>query len=314
VRRLNRLSLIDRRQDEVDWPRVACAIFACGTETRCVALFSQLPQLLDEQALVLEFDGQHMDDQLAASRQFFAKRVRSDQFFAPGADVLALIECILRIVARARNDANLIFVDISSMPRLWYLSIIVWFRYSSYASTHKLILGYSGGLYPEPYPERQIMELRSVAGTGGYYDASQPVIAIVNVGFDAGAALAIEDRIEPEKIIAVIVRTDKFEQELSLSETLNEEFLTRADIKVYLPHLSFSQPYRGICELLAPINDVNVVCVPLGPKTHVVALALAGLVFPRATSIHLISKYSRPFRADPSGQVCFGELTAILEQ
>ncbi len=298
----------------MEWSRVACAIFACGTETRCVTLFSLLPRSLDEKALVLEFEGQPDDNELKESRQCFASRVRSSQFFAPGANVPALIMRILDVITQSRNNANLIFVDISSMPRLWYLSIITWFRYSPHVSTHKLVLGYAGGSYPEPYPERQIMDLRGVAGTGGYYDASQPVIAIVSLGFDAGAALAIEDRIEPEKIIAVIARTDKFEQELSHSETVNEEFLTRADIKVYLPHLSFSQPYKGVCELLAPIHDANVVCVPLGPKTHVVALALAGLIFPRATSIHLISKYSRPFRATPSGQVCFGELTAILER
>src|SRR5471030_882946 len=81
---LNRLSVVDRDRGDVDWSRVACAVFACGTEARCVTLLTQLPDSLDKRTVVLEFEGQISDDVHMTNRRVFLERVNPDQFFIPG--------------------------------------------------------------------------------------------------------------------------------------------------------------------------------------------------------------------------------------
>lgn len=313
VRPLNRLSLVDCDLPQIEWERIACSIFACGSEARSLAVFAQVPGSIDRLSIVLGFDGPiGMSVPEEHSRRFL-DRVSAEQFFMPSSDISALIERIVEVVGKAPKAADTIFLDISSMPRAWYLGIIMWFRFSHYADTHKILLAYAGGTYAAAYPERQIMDLRRVVGTGGYYDASQPVTAILSLGFDGGAAHAATERIEPDQTIAIISETPGFEESRERALQTNSDFLDHADKIIYLPHLSFAQPYRAICEMIAPLSDRNIVCVPLGPKTHIVALALAGLMFPRAMSLHVVSKYSSPFLVNPNGKFCFAELKVIFQ-
>lgn len=273
----------------------------------------QIPTAVDRRLLVLEFDGKLGDVVPQAHRQLFKNHVSEDQFFTPGGNIPALIERLVDALARAPKGTNTIFIDISSMPRAWYLGIVTWFRFSTYAETHRLLFGYAGASYSADYPTRQIVELRRVMGTGGYYDASQAVTAIVSLGFDGGAALSVSERIEPDDIIAIVSESQGFEAAKLRCLKANEDFLHHADHTLYLPHLSFSEPYRAICELIAPLNDRNIVCIPLGPKTHILALALAGFMFSRATSLHVQSKYDRAFVAEPNGLFCFAELSVLFE-
>jgi hypothetical protein len=314
VRSLSRLSVVDRPIEEIDWGRVACAVLACGSEARSAAVLSQLPQTVDRQMLVLEFGGLIGNAVPEERRELYQSRISNQQFFVPGSDVPALIEKIIKVLARAKKGADTIFIDVSSMPRTWYLGIIMWFRFSSYVDSHRILLGYAGANYGSKYPARQIMELRRVIGTGGYYDSSQAITAIVSLGFDAGAALSVTERIEPDEVIAIVSETPGFDESLRRCVAINEEFLHHADHTIYLPHLSFSQPYRSICEIIAPLSDRNIVCIPFGPKTHIVALALAGLTFPRATSLHVHSRYDSAFLAEPNGLFCFAEVSAVLSE
>ncbi len=313
VRPLNRLSLVDRDLSQIDWERIACSIFACGSEARSLAVFGQVSGSIDRMSIVLGFDGPIGMSVPEEHKRRFLDRVSPEQFFIPSGDISVLIERIVGIIGRAPKGADTILLDISSMPRAWYLGIIMWFRFSDYADTYKMLLAYAGGSYAAAYPERQIMDLRRVVGTGGYYDASQPVTAILSLGFDGGAAHAATERIEPDHTIAIISETPGFEESRERALRTNGDFLEHADRIIYLPHLSFAQPYRAVCEMIAPLSDRNIVCVPLGPKTHIVALALAGLMFPRAISLHVVSRYNRPFLVNPNGRFCFAELSVIFE-
>lgn len=313
ARQLNRISLVDLDADVVPWATMACAVFACGTEVRSTAIVARIGSELRNRSLVLEFEEGAEDDVVVCNRRVFSSIVGDDGFFRPAGDVSSIIERIQNYVFRSAADRNTVFMDISSMPRSWYLGILTWFRYSPLAERLRLVVGYAAADYGKSYPDRQIMELRSIPGTGGYYDASQPVLAIVSLGFDAGAALTVEERIEPERVVAILARTPRHERDTMRSELLNEELLARVDQVIYLPHLSFSVPFRGVCELLAPLTDVNIACVGLGPKTHVLALAAAGMIFPRATSLHVVSRYSGLFRGVPTGQFAFAELQLVFE-
>lgn len=313
VRPVERISLVDREFDSIEWRRVACALLTCGTERRSIALFARLPESVRDRVTVCEFASPAGDTFLRDNRSVYRQHLSEDQFFVPNTDIRALIELVQNCLYKSRSGLDTIFIDISSMPRVWYLGIVMWFRFSEWASSHRIVLAYVGGTYELPYPDRLITELRSVVGTGGYYDASQPTVAVVGVGFDAGAAQTVEEKIEPDRTIVVVSRTPTNHLYRSISEDLNKDFIERADGVIYLSAASFAAPFQGICELVAPMKDVNVVCVPLGPKPHVLAFALAGLIFPRVSSIHVVSRYMAPFHADSSGEISAGELTFVMQ-
>jgi hypothetical protein len=304
---LSRVSLQDTAFEAVDWGAVSCAVFACGTERRSTALFEILPGGLHKRALVLEFED---NDPQLKQRQVFASQLSEDQFIVPGTDLKFVIEAISDRLNASNTSQNTIFVDISSMPRKWYLGLIMWIRFSGLPV--RIILGYAGASYPDVYPERQILGFHPISGTGGFYDASQPVWAVVSLGFDAGAAVSLEERIEPDRIICVMTRSDVNHHELARAERANAELIGRCEEVLYIPNMSFSRPLQAISELIAPLDCANIVCVPLGPKTHVVAFALAGLMYPRATNVHVISRYTHPFQADSNGSFCFGQLDFIM--
>ena len=310
---LKRIAVIDRRLEEVDWGGIALGVFACGTEERCTAIFERVMSRLTGEVRVLGFAETEGDAQVRKNALIFSGSLSDHDWMFPAGATETLIADIQEIVERSGRDGD-IFIDLSSMPRAWYLGLIAWFRFSVLSQERRLILGYAGGIYPNSHPLRQIVEVRGVPGTGGVFDVAAPVLAIIGLGLDGGAAHALEERLEPDRVIALISSEDVHGGPNDSVIEANMDLLDHVDGALYAPPLSFSEPFRVLSEYISAVRDENVLCIPLGHKTHVVACTLAGLQFPQASSLSVVSRYSAPFRAEATGKFAFGEVSIVFEE
>lgn len=175
-----------------------------------------------------------------------------------------------------------VMVDYSGMSRVWYASILSWF-YRSYPEglSAQLTFLYTEGVYTEKFALKDVVikETRAVPGCEGMVYRQRPTSLVLGLGFWGYASLCVCDLLEPDSIYTLDTKEDPLKTCPIERQQGNLELIKRARGHFRMPLESVVAAYRCMSEIaVAEILDgYEVIIVPMGPKTHVLAAILVSL-------------------------------------
>jgi hypothetical protein len=185
-----------------------------------------------------------------------------------GDDVLAAVRAAVRPGAP-------VVVDYTVMSRLLYLPLLDLVR-----EGHELIFAYSVGRYPAagPYPISYPGDIRPVPGLGGTVNALKPKLHVFGLGYDGVGAQGLALRLEANNIIVFWADPGASDGAAATTESANAPLIKRAvaSFRVPLGDVAATTSLLRRIAVEARPSD-RVVFVPIGPKPHVLASALASL-------------------------------------
>ena len=251
---------------------VACA----GYEPRATFLAECLvsrwggTSLVGERMLLLEFNNFSDMPSRRAVDAFFsgvAPRWRVPVSKDSGLDVL-------RSVSARSGGRGTVVVDYSCMSRLLYLSLVQ----LVYDGWH-VVFSYSLGKYGAAaldYPVSSIGEIRPVPGLEGVHYHSRPTLHVFGLGYDGVGTLALVDKLEASRVVTFWAEPGASPESAGIARKENEQLIHRS-----LAY--FSRDLRDGAGAVAVLSRLafdaapfeRVVFVPVGPKPHVLACALA---------------------------------------
>lgn len=175
-----------------------------------------------------------------------------------------------------------VLVDYSDMSPADYAAVLNWAELSSpHGADIDLI--YAESDYDKDHPPLMIDEILAVPGCEGGALPGRETVGLFGLGYDGPVALGVLDRLEPDRVFAVVADPGSTEDAAERTTALNETFLRRhTDVRVDLPISHAAATARYMQELVAPyIGVANVVAVPLGPKPHALASQILSRSYPR---------------------------------
>lgn len=204
-----------------------------------------------------------------------------------------------------------IFVDYSTMTRTWYGHILTWAKYSKHHPNVVIDLFYSFGNYHKEFQPLHVRELSSVAGFEGHCAGARRTTALLGLGFDKYATLAVCDQIEPDSIICFVAQESSDDPHARRVLSENQEVIEASGRPgVPLPLGNVGEAFRMMYEQAAfCAADEELVAVPMGPKPHVLASLLLAQVLPRVTCLHARGHRADPVPVSATGQVSGCRLT-----
>jgi len=203
----------------------------------------------------------------------------------------------LRSVDLAKDEPLTVFIDYSSMSRMWYNSIIKFFHHSNHSGPVTVDLAYTVGKYSDVASYRNqsesdlsVQEILCVPGLEGTAMRLQRSIALVGLGFEKLPPFGVAEVLEADTLVGFIADAGAFPEYASVAEEINAEFLreyTRDVALMRLPLRSVETAYRALADFIAPHRQsANVILVPLGPKPHVLACLLLARRFAEVTCLY----------------------------
>ncbi len=206
-----------------------------------------------------------------------------------------------------------ILIDYSSMSRVWYAAIILWFRESRNLQPFLTFI-YSEGKYTEEIAKKEVVigDIRTVPGCEGEAYKHSRTASILGLGFYGYMSLCVCEQMEPDIIYTILTSENPVEGFDIANQEGNKELITRAADCFRVPLLSVESAYRCMMDIatqhLAENDEVTI--VPMGPKPHVLAAILAALTDRRICTLRVKhDDYGEDIR--PSGTIISTEVKFV---
>lgn len=197
-----------------------------------------------------------------------------------------------------------IFIDYSSMSRLWYGAILNWARFSEREKDIEIDFAYASGKYLDKFGPLPISELESLPYFEGVSGGFRKTTALFGLGYDKYATLAVYDRIEPDVLYCCVACLTPNDASSFKARAENHEIVEAASSILELPLMNVASTFRLLCDLISSIErDSQIVVVPMGPKSHVLATLLVALRMPWITCLHAKGTRPEPPQVDAVGPI-----------
>jgi hypothetical protein len=285
--------VVDIEFEEIQAAIYDIALFASGYESRSTYIPRQLNRNLIEHSRILGFD------RLVHEKQ----RIKNDQFFestwAPvdgkiDADDNEAVIRILNETKKPSRQALKIFVDYSSMSRLWYGGILNWAEFVSEYEEVIVDFAYAIGDHREEMTPMVINEILCMPGCEGVPLPVSPTLGVFGLGFEGTAALCVLDQLEPFKIYSFWAEPAAFDNYPEIVRKQNEELLALSDKAIKLPIHSVEQSFAKLAELIShDLDNSDVVLIPMGAKPHVLTSILLAMKFPHIACLRVSASASK---------------------
>lgn len=268
------------------------------------------------------FAERYVDELRKAPCHIVGFKEKRDKFSRPENDEFFLNEYCDDIALQSADNDDIFFdileridvtsrklkiaIDYTSMSRTWFCGILNWLRYHPSIDSVEVILVYSVGKYSDQYPYRVIEDVRAIPGCEGHPDPTNKSIAVFGLGFDRLAPFAILDDLEPNETYAFLALPNLVPEYASKAFEENEVFLERIEGRFALyPLGSVQNTYTGLQELTSAYKErCNIVLVPLGPKTHVLASILCSMSDPDIACLYATGAFENIIDVEAVGEVC----------
>ena len=175
-----------------------------------------------------------------------------------------------------------ILVDYSGMSRVWYAAILFWFYQVEKAlSSVRFIFLYAEGIYAKDFVNKNVVikEVRAIPGCEGLIYRQAPTTLVLGFGFYGYASLCVCDQLEPDELYTFSTIEEPLKRFPIDKQEGNQELETRALMHFKIPMSSVEMAYRCLSNVtvMQKINGNELILVPMGPKTHVLAAILVAL-------------------------------------
>lgn len=281
------------------------AIFACGYERRARSVAQLISPHHVRNVLVFSFaDFRDAGDRLQ-NQQYFSTywtkdiaevNSREEERIYSGTSALLPAHGNIRIL-----------VDYSSMPRLWYASILNWARFGEHIGDIRIDFVYAVGEHREVAKPMVIDDIVCIPGCEGGPVPLAKAVAVFGLGFDGLPALCVLDRMEPDVVYAFLASPAAFEDYPERARQANKILIDDyARVTLELPLHSVESTFRMLGELIEPHRkEADITIVPMGPKPHVLAGMLLSLRYEEVACLRVTGRRSEPENVSTNGNfVC----------
>jgi len=289
----------------VDWDSYDVIFLASGFEERSIFVLQQMPASVVDRCVVLGF----ADDREKLNRQ------QNDlEFFRRGltpflADSISAYEERIRQgltgVMRVGGAPLKVFVDYSVMTRAWYGYLLTWLRYSEDISAAVVDWAYAHGNYLGEFEPLRIEEVTAIQGFEGGCASARRTVAFFGLGYDRYATLAVHELIEPDSVVCYVARESEDDPRCAHVLKQNKEILEMSGVApVFVPLGNLREAFRILHEQFTQVPEEDeVLAVPMGPKSHVLATLMVGQFVPKVTCMHARGSRSKPVPVSATGEL-----------
>ena len=284
--------------------------FATNHEFRATHVSRQLQ--VDECVKIIVFvpEGE-VSSTRAVNDKYFSQLANCEFFHIDGLTDDERIFELLEDASKSHQDRPLrIFIDYSSMSRLWYGAILNWSRFSNRVNAIEIDFAYANGRYLDKFGPLPISELESLPYFEGVSGGFRKTTALFGLGYDKYATLAVYDRIEPDVLYCCVACLSPNDASSQKARVENQEIVDAATSVLELPLLNVAATFRLLCELVSSIErDSQIVVVPMGPKSHVLATLLLALRMPWVTCLHARGVRPEPPQVEADGPISIARVS-----
>ncbi len=188
-------------------------------------------------------------------------------------------------------DSNVsLLIDYSSMSRVWYAALLLWFREQKQLRACFTFL-YSKGKYTMETAKKEVVisDIKIVPGCEGESYRRGKTALILGLGFYGYMSLCVCEQMEPDIIYTILTPENPVEGFDIANQDGNKELINRAAASFQVPLLSVESAYRCMMDVatLHLVDNDEVTIVPMGPKPHVLAAVLAALADRRICTLRV---------------------------
>lgn len=243
------------------------SIYCSGYEPRSVFLFSK--EILSKKNIVLGF----------ASFNDHKTRKKNDKFFVKkGCEIIDSDGNNPNIIHQLLNNfldgfegkVFKLFVDYSSMTRVWYAEVLAYFRdIEDLSFTVEVVFGYSFAKF-QPPPEENYRNLfvSPIDGFSYFSVPNKPTALIIGLGYEKNKAFGLSEYFDGETF--VFYNKDSNDERFKNSlEIINESLLEDIpeENKYIFPIYDLEFTERQLFSLCGYLkDDYRVIVAPTGPK------------------------------------------------
>ncbi len=303
VQDLSRATLLDSTYD--------VAFFSLGYEPRCTYVPSLLKKANVTKSAIFAYSENHSCSSRMKSYDYFKKYwTESCIVELKHSSVREVYTYISEVFNQVSGDKIRVLVDYSSMSRNWYAALLNYLT-KSHKKDITIDLVYSNAEYPssEDFYEFELGDVKVLPGCEGSSITKKKKAAIFMLGFDKVGPQSFYNLLEPEVNFGVIAAPGAMPGYEEIALNLNKDFISHqlndGENLLKLPISSIEVTFENICQIIQPLKlDYNTSIIQFGPKPHIVASTLAGILFENVSCI--FSEYSR---SKPHNVVASGDLS-----
>lgn len=194
-----------------------------------------------------------------------------------------------------------VFIDISSMPRAIYGALLIE-AYRRSDLVNSITFAYVPGQHGEGIDgARQLDGLRPLTGLEGQSNHDGETALILGLGFDGSLAEAVVDLLQLDHYSLFYGASPDKPEYTDRTEETNRWLLQLAELVEATPVGDIGGTVSAIsrlCDWYSTSHDVMI--VPLGPKTHIVASIIVSLLRPAIGFRSLRTSVTRPVQVTVS--------------
>jgi len=302
-------SVCDISLEQLGHEKYELALFCSGFESRG-SFFAE--KFFDRKSTshieILGFDNERDNANRLKNDDVFQRLFQAAPIVTSASDDQTVLNAIRSAVSsKVSSKAKTIrlLVDISSMSRIWYATVLNWARFAARSAIVEIDFVYCTALHQADYAHRVISTVKAIPGCEGYPGPRERLTAVFGLGRDGLAPLALLDEMEPDDVLGFAVGENGRSEVDEFTRSANQTLLEACRECVAFPLLSVQQTYVGLLEMLSAFLDDsgNVVVVPLGPKSHVLSTILVAIRKPEIGCLHIAGNSTNIVDAAPSGDV-----------
>lgn len=278
-------------------------LFCSGYEQRCTNAPSKLERLSADDIVVLGFSRLAGTDERRHSDEYFATSWNVTHVSCDYDDDGQVYEVLQRI-AKPEMKQIRILVDYSSMSRTWYAAVANWARVVSENCTVTVDFMYSVGVYPEELTPIFVDSIGVMAACEGGPPRFEKAVSILGLGFYQEMAQTVLEHLQPDSKYVYWADPGATKTYAQRVTGANQFLIDSADGRLRVPFHDVEGTLRGLTELALPhLPHSEVVCVPLGPKPHVLATVLLCLRFPYISCLRVSAHREKPEHVASTGEI-----------
>lgn len=186
--------------DEVFKSNFDLSIFTSGYEPRSISLFSK--GILSKNSIVLGFESFKMHRTRRKNDRFFVKR-NCELINADGNNPNVIHQILNNYLQGFDKEVFTLFVDYSSMTRVWYAEILAYFRDTENLKFKvEIVFGYSFAKY-QPPPEENYRNLfvSPIDGFSYFSVPNKPTALIIGLGYEKNKAFGLSEYFDGETFV-----------------------------------------------------------------------------------------------------------------
>lgn len=311
---MKRIEITDGTAENAFTKTYDCFIVGIGNESRIDFV---LEQLLDRKVKIGKVLALYYSNMQGQRRGVVSEQLKK---FPKGCVIEEIVESDgeQKIYELLRNHFSkdgkvTILIDYSSMSRVWYAAIILWFR-EARSLQPVLTFIYSEGKYTEEIARKEVVigDIRTVPGCEGEAYKHSRTASILALGFYGYMSLCVCEQMEPDIIYTILTSENPVEGFDIANQEGNKELINRAADCFRVPLLSVESAYRCMMDIATQhlVENDEVTIVPMGPKPHVLAAILAALTDRRICTLRVKhNDYGEDIK--PSGTIVSTEVKFI---